>query len=96
MSDRIREWMKFLAGASAGTAVAQFALGRTGVLPARMWGVTLTPALNGLMVCMAAALSAHLAYFAWRNPGANGDTVGERQPGGYVSRRPPSRSRWLR
>lgn len=88
--------MKFVAGVSAGTALTQFALGRTAMLPARIWGVMLTPTLNGLVVCLAAALSAHLAYYAWRNPSSNGDDGSERQGGGYVPRRPPTRSRWSR
>lgn len=88
--------MKFFAGVSAGTAVAQFALGRTGALPARMWGVTLTPALNGLLVCVAAALSAHLGYYAWRNPCLKGEAASRRKDSGYDSRRPPLHSRWLK
>lgn len=61
-----REVAKFLAGACAASAIGHFLIGRTGVLPLKIMGVTLSSALNGLFVFLSAAVSAHLAFYAWR------------------------------
>lgn len=95
MSYRTKEWMKFLAGASAGSAVVEFALGRSTALPVRLGGVTITPAFNGLLVCVSATLAAHLAYYAWRKETPPSDKPG----GGSLTcgpRHPPSRLRSFR
>jgi len=95
MNGRTKEVMKFLAGLSAGAALAHFVFGRTGVLPLKVLGFTLTPSLNGLLVCMGATLSMHLAYYAWRKH-PRGDGGSDAVDANYVPRCPPSRTRSLR
>lgn len=76
MSNRKKEFMKFLSGVAAMETVVHWALLFSGVLPLKLLGFTLTPLMNaGAMVFWPVATWLLVCYAWFVNPAAkNGES----------------------
>lgn len=60
-----KELAKFAAGVTAWEAIVHLSFGLSGVLPLRLFGITITQPINTVQIVLPAAVSALLAYYAW-------------------------------
>lgn len=60
-----REVARFFVGATAWEAVGHFMLAFSGLLPLKVWGITVTPTFNTIWILVVAAFSSLLAWYAW-------------------------------
>ena len=63
--NRKKEVAKFFAGAVAWEAVGHVMLAFSGLLPMKIWGITVSPVANAVWIVIAAAGAILLAWYAW-------------------------------
>ena len=61
----IKEAAKFFAGVTAWEAITHASFAASGVLPIKLFGITLTPKLNSVQIVVPAVTSAALIYIGW-------------------------------
>lgn len=60
-----KELAKFLSGVSAWETAAHTALGMNGLIPITLFGFTITPTINTMLIIFPAIITIFLVYYAW-------------------------------
>jgi hypothetical protein len=60
-----KEIAKFAAGVTAWESIVHLSFALSGVLPLRMFGITITKRVNSVQIVLPALVSAMLAYYGW-------------------------------
>ena len=60
-----KELAKFAAGVTAWEALVHLSFGLSGVLPLRLFGITITKPINTVQIILPATISVILAYYGW-------------------------------